>query len=204
MKPALMRGDILAISTATPAEYLNTVAAAPWLEQLFTVIEVRPPSEAEAVTVLRGLKERFERFHGVTYTDEALRYAVFHSNSYFPNRHLPEKAVDLIDEAGARVKLQIEVSDEVAEVKKRIELIVQRQDRAIVNHEFEEARFCADQLRKERDNLRDLKEKTKIDEPPTAITRAHIEQIVAERTGVSLEKLRTSCASEAASDPEAQ
>src|SRR5215510_1678613 len=74
IKPGIMRGSVLCISTATPTEYQKSIETAPWLEQLFTVVEVRPPSEEEAVIVLRGVKERFERFHEVRYSDEAIEY----------------------------------------------------------------------------------------------------------------------------------
>lgn len=188
-----MHGGILCISTATPSEYNKAIEAAPWLEQIFTIVEVPAPTENEALAILRGLKARFENFHGVFYTDEALEYAVFHSSSYLPKRHLPEKAIDLMDEAGARVKLQIELPDDVLEVQKRIKFIEYRRDNAIVNHELEKARFYSEELRKEQENLKLLKEKHKIDESRAIIvTREHIEQIVSGRIGISIEALRKS------------
>ena len=193
LKPPLMHGGILCISTATPAEYTKAIEAAPWLEQVFTVVEVRPPSQDEALNTLRGLKPRFEQFHAVNYSDEALEYAVFHSINYFPNRYLPEKAVDLMDEAGARVKLQVKLPDEVLEVQKRIKFIEHRRDNAIGNHELEKARFYSDELRKEQENLKALKEKHKIaDSAVMIVTREHVEQVVSERTGISPDALRKS------------
>ena len=197
LKPALLSGSILCITTATRTEYAKTIQAAPWLEQVFTVVEVRPPTEKEAVTVLRGIKKRFEEFHGVIYTDEALQYAVFHASSYFPNRHLPEKAVDLIDEAAVLVKLRVKLPNQVIEVQKRIKFIQYRHDNAIGNHEFEKARFYSDELRKEQENLKSLKEEYKIDESKqVTVTREHIEHIIGERTGIAMEALRKSHASE--------
>ncbi len=194
IKPALMDGSIQCISTATPAEHAKTVEAARWLEEYFTVVEIKPPSEAEAIQVLVGVKDRFQKFHQVTYTEEAIRYAVFHSNSYFPNCYLPEKAIDLIDEAGARVKLrQSTLPLEMRDVQKQIKLFDFRQANAINNHEFSKARFYEDELKKVRENLKALGEKYRIDSIATvSVTREDVEQIVAERTGCSLESLRQS------------
>ncbi|HLJ26941.1 MAG TPA: hypothetical protein VKY85_09560 [Candidatus Angelobacter sp.] len=194
IKPALMSGKVQCISTATPAEHAKTVEAAPWLEECFTVVEIKLPNEAEAIQVLVGVKDRFQKFHQVTYTDEAIQYAVFHSNSYFPNRYLPEKAIDLIDEAGARVKLrQSTLPLEMRDAQKQIKLFGSRQAYAINNHEFSKARFYEDELKKARENLKALGEKYKIDSIATvSVTREDVEQIVAERTGRSLESLRQS------------
>src|SRR5205823_3625621 len=90
----------------------------------------------------------------VTYTEDAITFSVSHSNRYIPDRFLPDKAIDLIDEAGARVKLrQTSLPDEITDVQKRIKFIVHRMENAIANHEFEKARFYSDEERKERENL---------------------------------------------------
>lgn len=193
IKPALIKRSLQCISTATSAEYAQTVAASPWMEQHFTVVEVKPPSEAEAIEVLTGVKDRFQKFHGVIYSDEAIRSAVFHANTYFPNRYLPEKAIDLMDEAGARVKLrQPGLPDEIAEVQKRIKSIVHLMEAAIANREFEKARAYSEEERKERDNLSALTKRYARDDSAGTVTREEIEQIVAGKTGVSLDFLRNS------------
>jgi ATP-dependent Clp protease ATP-binding subunit ClpC len=194
IKPALLNARIQCISTATPAEFAKTVEASPWLEEHFAVVEVKPPSEAEAIEVLMGVKERFQKFHDVIYTDEAVQYAVFHSNSYVPNRCLPEKAIDLLDEAGARLKLrQGHLPAEVVEVNKRMRFLQQRHDGAVSNHEFEKARFYADEVRKEKDNVEALRKKYNLSQQSSAtVTREDIEQIVVERTGLSIDFLRKS------------
>ena len=76
------------------------------LERRFQSVKVTGPSEDEAIRILQGVRERYEKFHAVTYNEEAIRYAVYLSNRYIPDRYLPDKAIDLIDEAGARVKLR--------------------------------------------------------------------------------------------------
>jgi ATP-dependent Clp protease ATP-binding subunit ClpC len=191
IKPALLQGKVQCISTAAPTEYRKAVEAAPWMEQCFSVIEVKPATEAESVQVLAGIKERFEKFHGVTYTEEALEYAVFHANSHFANRYLPEKAVDLMDEAGALVKLQhARLPDEVRECWKKMRLIQRHQDAAIANHEFQKANSYAEEMKKETTNLEALRKKYNLQEPATpTVTRHDVEQIVAERTGLSFEQL---------------
>ncbi|MGH8649344.1 MAG: AAA family ATPase, partial [Burkholderiales bacterium] len=111
---------------------------------------------------------------------------------YIPDRHLPDKAIDLIDEAGARVKLrQTSLPDEITDVQKRIKFIVHRMESAIANHEFEKARFYSDEERKERENLRALREKYHLDESTTGIvTREDIEDVVARWTGVPMTAIR--------------
>jgi ATP-dependent Clp protease ATP-binding subunit ClpC len=176
LKPALLGGSVQCISTARAADQSKTIEAARWLDQCFTVIEVKPPDEAEAIDVLRGVKERFQQFHDVTYTDEAIQYAVFHSNSYFPNRSLPEKAIDLIDEAGARVKLrQSKLPEEIQEAQKGARFLRQRHDRSLDNNEFEKARFYADELKKASENIEALLKKHALHEQAIAtVTRDDI------------------------------
>src|SRR5207245_11231454 len=115
--------------------------------------------------VIQGIKDRYEKFHAVTYTQEAVDFAVYHSNRYIPDRFLPDKAIDLIDEAGARVKLrQSSLPDEITEVQKRIKFIVHRMENAIANQEFEKARFYSEEERTERENLRGLRGKYHTDD----------------------------------------
>jgi ATP-dependent Clp protease ATP-binding subunit ClpC len=189
LKPALQSRDLLCISTAGPADYPRVIEAAPWLERLFTPIQIAPMNEAQTLKVLRGIKVHFERFHGVTYTDEALQYAVFHAGSYFRNGHLPEAAIDLIDEAAALK--QISFPPEIVELQKRIRFIEKRHEMALTNNELEKARFYAGELKKERAKLDAVPDKYKADyQTPATITRGDIEKIVAERTGASIESLR--------------
>src|SRR6516165_5127877 len=103
LKPALSRGEIQCIGATTPAEYRKSIEKDRSLERRFQAVKVPPPSEADATKILFCIKERYEKFHAVSYADEALTSAVYHSNRYIPDRFLPDKAVDLIDEAGARV-----------------------------------------------------------------------------------------------------
>lgn len=107
LKPALSRGEIQCIGATTPAEFRKSIEKDRSLERRFQAVKVPPPSEAEAVEILEGVRERYETFHQVRYTEGALEAAVFQSNRYIPDRFLPDKAIDVIDEAGARVKLRV-------------------------------------------------------------------------------------------------
>src|SRR4026209_1852721 len=107
LKPALSRGEIQCIGATTPAEFRKSIEKARSLERRFQAVKVPPPSEAEAVEILNGVRDRYEKFHMVRYEPAAIESAVFHSSRYIPDRFLPDKAIDVIDEAGARVKLRV-------------------------------------------------------------------------------------------------
>jgi ATP-dependent Clp protease ATP-binding subunit ClpC len=192
LKPALSRGEIQCIGATTPGEYRKSIEKDRSLERRFQSVKVPPPNEGDAVKIINGIKERYEKFHAVTYTEESIEFSVSHSNRYIPDRFLPDKAIDLIDEAGARVKLrQTSLPDEITDVQKRIKFIVHRMENAIASHEFEKARFYSDEERKERENLRGLREKYHLDESSTGVvTREDIEDVVSRWTGVPITSIK--------------
>jgi len=192
LKPALSRGEIQCIGATTPGEYRKSIEKDRSLERRFQSVKVPPPNEEDAVKIILGIKERYEKFHAVTYTDDAINFSVSHSHRYIPDRFLPDKAIDLIDEAGARVKLrQTSLPDEITDVQKRIKFIVHRMENAIANHEFEKARFYSDEERKERENLRALREKYHLDDSSTGVvTREDIEDVVSRWTGVPVSSIK--------------
>ena len=127
LKPALSRGEIQCIGATTPAEYRKSIEKDRSLERRFQAVKVPPPNEEDAIKILMGIREKYEKFHAVSYTDDAITFSVSHSSRYIPDRFLPDKAIDLIDEAGARVKLrQTTLPEELTEVQKRIKFIVHR------------------------------------------------------------------------------
>jgi len=203
LKPSLIRGKIQCISTATPTGYANSIENHGWLEQYFQAVDVAPATEAAAIHVLLGIKDEFEKFHGVTYTEDALTYAVYYASCCIRGRALPGKAVDVIDEAGAGLGTRHSVlPEEITELQKRIKFIVHRMEGAIANHELEKARFYADEERKERENLRSLREKYKLDETVSnTVTREHIENIVSRWTGASITSIRNVLANSKKSHP---
>jgi ATP-dependent Clp protease ATP-binding subunit ClpC len=192
LKPALSRGEIQCIGATTPAEFRKSIEKDRSLERRFQAVKVPPPNEADAIKIIMGIKDRYEKFHAVSYTDDAVEFAVSHSNRYIPDRFLPDKAIDLIDEAGARVKLrQTSLPDEIIEVQKRIKFIVHRMDSAIANHEFEKARFYSDEERKEREALRALRDKYHLDDSASGIvSREDIEDVVSRWTGVPVTSIK--------------
>src|SRR5882762_6864172 len=107
LKPALSRGEIQCIGATTPAEFRKSIEKDRSLERRFQAVKVPPPNEEESIKILDGVRERYESFHQVHYTDDALEAAVYQSHRYIPDRFLPDKAIDVIDEAGARVKLRV-------------------------------------------------------------------------------------------------
>ncbi len=192
LKPALSRGEIQCIGATTPSEFRKSIEKDRSLERRFQAVKVPPPSESDAVKILFGIKDRYEKFHAVAYTDEAIETAVFTSSRYIPDRFLPDKAIDLIDEAGARVKLrQTTLPADLADIQKRIKFIVHRMENAIANHEFEKARFYSDEERKERENMRQLREKYNLDDSSTGcVTKDDIEEVVARWTGVPMTAIK--------------
>src|SRR5687768_11263279 len=192
LKPALSRGEIQCIGATTPAEFRKSIEKDRSLERRFQAVKVPPPSESDAVKILFGIKDRYEKFHAVAYTDDAVETAVYTSSRYIPDRYLPDKAIDLIDEAGARVKLrQTTLPADLADIQKRIKFIVHRMENAIANHEFEKARFYSDEERKERENMRQLREKYNLDDTSTGcVTKDDIEDVVARWTGVPMTAIK--------------
>src|ERR1700759_2034271 len=192
LKPALSRGEIQCIGATTPGEYRKSVEKDRSLERRFQAVKVSAPNEEEAIRVLQGVRDRYEKFHAVSYTEDAVQYAVALSKRPRPDRFLPDKAIDLLDEAGSRVKLrQAMLPDEVAEVQKRLKFITHRMETAIANHEFEKARFYSEEERKEKEHLRMLREKLKIDDSSTGIvTREDIEDVVARWTGIQVSAIK--------------
>lgn len=106
LKPALSRGEIQCIGATTPAEFRKTIEKDRALERRFQAVEAAPPTEAEAIEIIKGVVERYEAFHQIRYLPEALEAAVYQSARYIPDRFLPDKAIDVLDEAGARAKLR--------------------------------------------------------------------------------------------------
>src|ERR671930_225334 len=146
LKPALSRGEIRCIGATTPAEYRKYIEKDRSLERRFQAIKVDPPSERETIEVLSGVKDRYEQFHHVEYTSEAIEAAVYQSNRYITDRFLPDKAIDLIDEAGARAKLrEAGYSEEFGEINRSIRVAVEQMETAVSEKNFEKAQFYREQ-----------------------------------------------------------
>src|ERR671927_140866 len=193
LKPALSRGEIQCIGATTPAEYRKSIEKDRSLERRFQAVKVPPPTETDAIRILFGIKDRYEKFHAVAYTDDAVETAVYTSTRFIPDRFLPDKAIDLLDEAGARVKLrQATLPSEMTDIQRRIKFIVARMESAISSKDFEKAEHYKNQEQLERENLRNVREKFNISETTSmgVVTKADIEDVVSRWTGVPVNSIK--------------
>ncbi len=192
LKSALLSGKVRCIASATPAEHHAAVERAPWLNERFLAVKVEAPNEETAIKVLQVEKDRFEKFHSVQFTNEAITAAVLLSNRLIADHGLPDKAIDVIDDAGAYVKMKQEkavLPEEVIEARKRLKFISARHEGAVENHEFEKARFYSDEERTQREALTQLHMKHNIPERPV-VTQADIEEALARCTGMPVAAVR--------------
>ena len=154
LKPALARGEIQCIGATTLDEYRKNIEKDAALERRFQTIIVEPPSVDETIQILKGLRDKYEAHHRVKYSDEALEAAARLSDRYISNRFLPDKAVDILDEAGARARLQaMVVPDEIKELEENIEQLKKEKESYIKIQDFERAAKMRDQEREVRDAL---------------------------------------------------
>jgi ATP-dependent Clp protease ATP-binding subunit ClpC len=194
LKPALSRGEIQCIGATTLDEYRKHIEKDGALERRFQSVNVEPPSPEEAVSILRGLRDRYEAHHRVQYTDAALAEAVELSVRYITNRFLPDKAIDVMDEAGARVRLKNMVSPpDLKEVNTKIEELDRAKEEAVHNQEFERAARLRDeayQLRKQReDRQKQWRSKQAELESSGQVDVDDIRETVSKMTGVPLTRL---------------
>src|ERR1051326_68318 len=190
LKPALSRGEIRCIGATTPAEYRKYIEKDRSLERRFQAIKVDPPSEKETIEVLMGVKDRYEQFHHVEYTGEAIEAAVYQSNRYITDRFLPDKAIDLVDEAGARAKLREAGynSEEFGEINRSIRVAVEQMENAVSEKNFEKAQYYREQEVQARENLQFVREKFDVKNNTRKVTvgKADIDEVVSKWTGVPL------------------
>ena len=189
LKPALSRGEIRCIGATTPAEYRKYIEKDRSLERRFQAVKVDPPSESEAIQILLGIKERYETFHHVDYSREALEAAVYQSSRYITDRFLPDKAIDLLDEAGARAKLrEAGYSEEFGQINRNIRVAVEQMESAVSQKDFERAQFFREQEVMARENLQFVREKFDVASSHRRVTvgRPEIDEVVSKWTGVPL------------------
>ncbi len=186
IKPALSRGEITCIGATTVREYRKYVEKDRALSRRFQAVTIRQPTEEETITILEGVQSRYEEFHGVRYTDEAIKAAVSNAGRYITDRAFPDKAIDVVDEAGARVKLrQVSSTSSLRRVQQEIREVVARMKDAISRKEFE----LAVDLREEELRLREeleMLETTHAEESPerVMVERYDVEEVVASWTGI--------------------
>lgn len=187
LKPALARGSMQLIGATTLKEYRQIEKDAA-LERRFQPIIVKEPSAEDAITILNGIKDRYEAFHEVRYSDEAIRAFVTLSQRYIQDRFLPDKAIDLMDEVGARLNLKHSSAD-AEQIGKRLEEVVEQKAQAAEMEDYEKAAT----LRQEEMQLRQQLEEAEQGEATLyEVVVADIEEIVEEKTGIPVTKLQAS------------
>jgi ATP-dependent Clp protease ATP-binding subunit ClpC len=192
LKPALARGEIQCIGATTLDEYRKYIEKDAALARRFQAIIVNPPSMAETVEILKGLRDRYESHHRVQITDGALKSAVELSERYISGHCLPDKAIDVIDEAGARVRLKAMTRPpDLKDIDERIDKLNTEKEAAVMEQDFEKAAHLRDQaekLKKEKDKLtKDWRDKAK--EADGIVDEEVVAEVVSKMTGVPLKKV---------------
>ncbi len=194
-KPALARGELQCIGATTLDEFRQTIEKDGALERRFQKVMVDPPSLEETVEILQGLKERYEQHHGITYTPEAIQAAVTLSERYITDRYLPDKAIDVLDETGSRMRIaNIIVPQEIRQLEAEIEKIRQDKEDLVKRQEYEKAAKLRDQKLQLEGKLRVEREKwQKTESPsPVAVTEEDVSIVVSMMTGIPVTKVAVS------------
>jgi ATP-dependent Clp protease ATP-binding subunit ClpC len=194
LKPALSRGEIQCIGATTLDEYRKYIEKDSALERRFQTVMVEPPSKDEAVQILTGLRDKYEAHHRVTYTDDSLESAVEFATRYIQSRFLPDKAIDVIDEAGARMRIRSMIQPpDLHELDKDIAKLDKEKEESVANQDFERAADLRDkayQLRKKREQIqKEWREKEATREGGGTVDKNVIAETVAKMTGIPLNRL---------------
>lgn len=188
LKPALARGEIQVIGATTLDEYKKHIEKDAALERRFQPVMVGEPSVDEAIEILKGLRDRYEAFHGVKITDDALVAAVKLSERYISDRFLPDKAIDLMDEAASRIRIAERPEDPSRKEKmKQIESLEKEKEEAILAQEFERAATVRDQIQTVQKELESAKEASSKDQ--RVVNEETIAQVVSGWTGIPVSRL---------------
>ncbi|MFD2617045.1 ATP-dependent Clp protease ATP-binding subunit [Terrilactibacillus laevilacticus] len=185
LKPALARGELQIIGATTLNEY-RQIEKDSALERRFQPIMVNEPSKEQAIKILQGIQSKYERYHDVKYTDEAIRACVTLSDRYIQDRFLPDKAIDLMDEAGSKVNLMATSQDE-SSIKEKLEKIKNEKTEATKNEEYERAAKLRDE---ENALMKQLEEAEGEQHHSSVVDVDMIEQIIENRTGIPVRKLQ--------------
>jgi ATP-dependent Clp protease ATP-binding subunit ClpC len=192
LKPALARGEVQCIGATTLDEYRKHVEKDGALERRFQTIIVEPPSKDETLDILRGLQDRYEAHHRVRFTDEALFQAVELSTRYISGRCLPDKAIDVVDEAGARVRLKnLTPPPNLTEMEEKIEKLQREKDEAVKNADYERAAAIRDEAQQLLNQKTEMQKQWYEDNKETTgvVDEEVIAEVVSNMTGVPLTRL---------------
>ncbi len=186
-KPALARGEIQCVGATTLDEYRQYIEKDGALERRFQKVIVDPTSISETIQILNNIKDKYEEHHSVTYTPEAIEACVRLTSRYITDRHLPDKAIDALDEVGSRVHLNnINVPKEIIDIEKSIEEVKEDKNKVVRSQKYEEAAKLRDKERQLQEKLEAAKkrweEETK--NHRVTVTEANVEEVVAMMTGI--------------------
>lgn len=191
-KPALARGELRCIGATTLNEYRKYIEKDGALDRRFQIVTVEPPSESDTIKILKGLRVKYEEHHKLTISDDAIEAAVKLSNRYISGKYQPDKAIDLIDEAGSRAHLATYTRpEEFATIESRITDLQHKKEDAVKNQAFETAAQLRDEIKTEKDKLTDLQKawdearsKEKV-----VLTGDDVAHVLAKITGIPLFRL---------------
>jgi ATP-dependent Clp protease ATP-binding subunit ClpC len=192
LKPALARGELQCIGATTLDEYRKYIEKDPALERRFQPITVGEPTVEEAIEILRGLRDRYEAHHRVQITDDSIEAAVRLSDRYISDRYLPDKAIDLIDEAASKVRLlSYTAPPDLKIIEEKVEMLKKEKEEAVLSQEFEKAAQLRDEEHKLREELVELRNNwaSKRDVVKSVVTPDDIAQVVGSWTGIPVKKL---------------
>ncbi|PJM72754.1 ATP-dependent Clp protease ATP-binding subunit ClpC [Bifidobacterium primatium] len=192
LKPMLARGELQTIGATTTEEYRKYIEKDAALERRFQPIQVHEPTIAETIEILKGLRERYENHHHVTITDGALQSAAELSSRYIQDRHLPDKAIDLIDEAGARLRIKrLTAPPELKEIDAKVAKVSAEKDKAIKDQDFEKAAELRDRQEKLESERKEKEKAWREGESDVSMTVDEdvIAQVISSTTGIPVFKL---------------
>lgn len=192
LKPLLARGEIQLIGATTIEEYRKYIEKDSALERRFSPVDVGEPPEAETIEIIKGIRDRYEAHHNVKITDEAINSAVTLSVRYITDRFLPDKAIDLIDEAASQVRINLFTEpDTIKVMEEKIDVIMNEKEEAIYNQDFERAANLRDKEKEAREELNmEMNKWKKIkNKDITEIGEENIAEIISKWTGIPIQKL---------------
>lgn len=191
-KPALARGEIQCVGATTLDEYRQHIEKDGALERRFQKVMVEPASQDETIAILHNIKDKYEDHHSVAYTDEAIMACVKLTSRYITDRHLPDKAIDALDEVGSRVHLNnISVPKEIIDIEKEIEETKEVKSKVVRSQKYEEAAKLRDKERQLNEKLETAKRKWEEETKNhrETVTVDHVEEVVAMMTGIPVQRI---------------
>lgn len=192
LKPALSRGEIQVIGATTTKEYAKYIEKDSALERRFQKINIEEPSDEDTIKILEGIKGQYEKFHGIIYDDNVIPLIVKLSRRYIQERMLPDKAIDILDEAGAQKKIiEDERPKEFFSLEKEIDVLTQKKQELVKNQDFENAAKVRDEIIELKRNLKYFNEhwKQNVSAKKRYVRAQDITRIIAEMTGIPIEQL---------------